>query len=76
MEPPVELSADAIRDEKVKVIRSLRPMSFEDVATNVVRGQYAAGTINGKEVVGYRQEDRVNPKVDDGDLCRPQGTRR
>ena len=62
MEPPVELSADAIRDEKVKVIRSLRPMSFEDVAANVVRGQYAAGTINGKEVVGYRQEDRVNPK--------------
>ena len=62
MEPPVELSADAIRDEKVKVIRSLRVMSPQNVATNVVRGQYAAGAINGKDVVGYRQEDRVNPQ--------------
>ena len=60
MEPPVELSADAIRDEKVKVIRSLRVMTSEDVAANVVRGQYAAGAINGKDVVGYRQEERVD----------------
>jgi glucose-6-phosphate 1-dehydrogenase len=62
MEPPVELSADAIRDEKVKVIKSLRPMSAEDVAQNVIRGQYTAGSIGGKEVVAYRAEDRVNPQ--------------
>jgi glucose-6-phosphate 1-dehydrogenase len=62
MEPPVELSADAIRDEKVKVIKSLRPMSPEDIATNVVRGQYTAGAIGGKDVIAYRSEDRVNPQ--------------
>lgn len=62
MEPPVALTADAIRDEKVKVIRSLRVMTSEDVAANVVRGQYAAGAINGKDVIAYRQEERVNPE--------------
>lgn len=62
MEPPVALTADSIRDEKVKVIRSLRLMSPEDVANNVVRGQYAAGAINGKDVPAYRTEDRVNPQ--------------
>ena len=62
MEPPVELSADAIRDEKVKVIRSLRPLTPEDVARDVIRGQYSAGAIGGKEVIGYRQEERVNPQ--------------
>jgi glucose-6-phosphate 1-dehydrogenase len=62
MEPPVELSADAIRDEKVKVIKSLRPMSPEDIATNVVRGQYTAGAIGGKDVIAYRAEERVNPQ--------------
>lgn len=61
MEPPVDLSADAIRDEKVKVIRSLRPIKGDDVAKHVVRGQYSAGAINGKNVVAYRQEDRVSP---------------
>ncbi len=61
MEPPTDLTADSVRDEKVKVIRSLRPIAGPDVARNVVRGQYAAGAINGKPVVGYRQEDRVNP---------------
>ena len=40
----------SVRDEKVKVVRALRPMTPEDVAQNVVRGQYAAGAINGKEV--------------------------
>lgn len=61
MEPPTDLSADSVRDEKVKVLRSLRPLSGAEVATNVVRGQYAAGTSNGKKVVGYREEDRVPP---------------
>ena len=62
MEPPTDLTADAVRDEKVKVLRSLRVMSPEEVGQNVVRGQYAAGAINGKEVVGYRKEDRVSPQ--------------
>jgi glucose-6-phosphate 1-dehydrogenase len=62
MEAPTDLSADSVRDEKVKVIRALRPLVGDDVAKNVIRGQYAEGAINGKEVVAYRQEDRVNPE--------------
>lgn len=61
MEPPSDLTADSVRDEKVKVVKALRKMAPEDVAENVVRGQYAAGAINGKEVIAYRQEERVNP---------------
>jgi glucose-6-phosphate 1-dehydrogenase len=56
LEPPVSLSADAIRDEKVKVLQSIRP------SVDVVRGQYGPGYINGKPVVGYREEKDVNPK--------------
>jgi glucose-6-phosphate 1-dehydrogenase len=62
MEPPTDLAADSVRDEKVKVVRSLRLMSPEDVARNVVRGQYGAGAINGQEVKAYRAEDRVSPE--------------
>jgi len=62
MEPPADLTADGVRDEKVKVLKSLRPLhSVEDVANHVVRAQYTGGTVNGEEVVGYRREDRVNP---------------
>jgi len=59
MEPPISLSADAVRDEKVKVLRSLRPMERANVQTNVIRGQYGRGTIRGDEVVGYREEPDV-----------------
>lgn len=63
MEPPTDLSADSVRDEKVKVIRSLRPLtSVEDVTKNVIRAQYTAGVVDGVNRVGYRQEDRVNPQ--------------
>ncbi len=62
MEPPTDLTADSVRDEKVKVIRSLRPIVGADVAASVVRGQYAAGALNGKNVVGYREEERVSPQ--------------
>jgi glucose-6-phosphate 1-dehydrogenase len=62
MDPPTDLGADSIRDEKVKVVRSLRPLTGEEVGTYVVRGQYAAGAINGKPVVAYREEERVDPK--------------
>jgi glucose-6-phosphate 1-dehydrogenase len=61
MEPPTDLAADSVRDEKVKVVRSLRALTGDDVALNVVRGQYAAGAINGKAVPAYRQEERVSP---------------
>lgn len=61
MEPPVNLSANAIHDEKVKVLEALRPFQHSDFDTNVIRGQYGAGFIDGKEVIGYRQEKNVNP---------------
>src|ERR1700736_1160847 len=62
MEAPTDLRADSIRDEKVKVVRSLRRLKAEEVATNVVRGQYADGAINGKPVPAYRKEEKVDPK--------------
>jgi glucose-6-phosphate 1-dehydrogenase len=62
MEPPTDLEANSIRDEKVKVVRSLRRFSREEIARNVVRGQYAEGAINGKPVPGYRQEKNVSPQ--------------
>jgi len=61
MEPPTSLTADAVRDEKAKVVRSLRRLSPEDVARDIVRGQYAAGAISGKPVPAYRTEERVSP---------------
>jgi glucose-6-phosphate 1-dehydrogenase len=62
MEAPTDLSADSIRDEKVKVVRSLRHFTPDQVAANVVRGQYAEGAINGKPVPAYRKEEKVDPK--------------
>ena len=61
MEPPSRNDADAIRDEKLKVLRSLKPFTEESVARDVVRGQYRAGTADGKPVVGYREETKVPP---------------
>jgi glucose-6-phosphate 1-dehydrogenase len=60
MEPPAGLDADAIRDEKVKVLKSLRPLTGDAVRQNVVRAQYGAGTINGKRVAAYRDEQNVH----------------
>ncbi len=59
MEPPISLLADAVRDEKVKVMRSLRPFERPDVATSVVRGQYGRGLVHAEEVPGYRDEPDV-----------------
>ncbi|SPR98761.1 glucose-6-phosphate dehydrogenase [Cupriavidus taiwanensis] len=61
MEPPASLNSDAVRDEKLKVLRSLRPMSPEDVRRNTVRGQYTAGAIGGELVRGYLQEEGIPP---------------
>jgi glucose-6-phosphate 1-dehydrogenase len=60
MEPPISLDADAVRDEKVKVLRSLRPFERSEVAKYVVRGQYTRGVVRGEEVPGYREEPDVS----------------
>ncbi|NGX39703.1 MAG: Glucose-6-phosphate 1-dehydrogenase [Chlamydiae bacterium] len=62
MEPPVSLDADAIRDEKVKVVRSIRPFSKEDFKQSIVRGQYGPGFVDGEPAKGYREEDNVDPE--------------
>ena len=59
MEPPVSLDPDAVRDEKLKVLRSLRHMSIGDVAKDTVRGQYSAGASKDGSAIGYLQEDNV-----------------
>jgi glucose-6-phosphate 1-dehydrogenase len=62
MEPPVADDADAIRDEKLKVLRALRPYTAEQVEQFVVRGQYRAGIVQGKPVPGYLEESGVPPE--------------
>ncbi|HYJ05666.1 MAG TPA: glucose-6-phosphate dehydrogenase [Chthoniobacterales bacterium] len=62
MEPPTDLGADSIREEKVKIVKSLRRMTHEEIAKNVVRGQYGEGAINGKPVPAYRAEKNVKPE--------------
>ena len=59
MEPPSRLDADAIRNEKVKVLRTLAPLSPREVAESTVRGQYGAGSLLGRTVAGYRKEKGV-----------------
>ena len=59
MEPPPALEADALRDEKVKVLRSIRPIAKRAVHAHAVRAQYTHGNINGQVAVGYQQEDNV-----------------
>jgi glucose-6-phosphate 1-dehydrogenase len=58
MEPPISFEAEALRNEKVKVLRAIHPIE----PRNVVRGQYAAGTIEGKPVAAYRSEPGVSPE--------------
>lgn len=61
MEPPVSLDAEAIRDEKVKVIQAIRPLDMDNFAKYVIRGQYGPGFVNGEKVPGYREEKNVSP---------------
>ena len=61
MEPPVSLEAESIRDEKVKLLKSIRPFDPEDIAHEVVRGQYLAGQVDGEMRPAYRREPKVNP---------------
>ena len=59
MEPPASISADAVRDEKLKVLRALKPLEPHDVINKVVRGQYKAGASAGQPVPGYLDEPGV-----------------
>ena len=59
IEPPINLSADAIRDEKVKVLKSIRRLKREDVSNCTVRAQYTSGFMDGKDVKGYLEESGV-----------------
>ena len=61
MEAPVSFNADEIRDKKVAVLHALRPFSHDEVQSSTVRGQYGRGTIEGKRVRGYREEQDVAP---------------
>ncbi|AMP10725.1 glucose-6-phosphate dehydrogenase [Collimonas arenae] len=60
MEPPTSLDANAVRDEKLRVLRALKPFSAEDMELRAVRGQYVSGAVDGKSVVAYRQEAGVS----------------
>ncbi len=61
MEPPVTFDADGIRDEKVKALKAVEILTPEKVKQQVVRAQYARGWVGGDEVIGYREEEGVNP---------------
>ena len=61
MEPPVSLDADDVRDEKLKVLRSVRPIPRDRVDLFAARGQYVEGSVDGRQVPAYRKEDRVAP---------------
>jgi len=61
MEPPINAGANAIRDEKLKVLQSLKPWTPETLAQHVVRGRYTAGSLQGASVPGYREEAGVSP---------------
>ncbi len=62
MEPPVSLEAENVRDEKVKLLKSIRGMTAAEGAKNVVRGQYFAGEVEGEARPAYRSEPKVNAK--------------
>ena len=61
MEPPIAFQADAVRDEKVKVLRAIRPMTPAKVRERTVRGQYGEGQVNGRPAPAYRREPKVAP---------------
>jgi glucose-6-phosphate 1-dehydrogenase len=61
MEPPASFAANAVRDEKVKLLRQIRPLQPWDLPQLVVRGQYVAGSVDGEPARGYREEEGVSP---------------
>jgi glucose-6-phosphate 1-dehydrogenase len=61
MEPPIEFGAEDLRDEKLKVLRAVKPMSRADVVANTIRGQYVSGWVEGERISSYRDEPEVAP---------------
>ncbi|MGE5614883.1 MAG: glucose-6-phosphate dehydrogenase [Bacillota bacterium] len=61
MEPPAAFDAESVRDEKVKVLKSIRDFTTEASAGDIVLGQYSEGILEGNRVPGYRQESKVSP---------------
>src|SRR4029453_4797602 len=59
MEPPINLGANAVRDEKIKAMQAVRAIPPDRISEFAIRGQYAAGAIAGKPVPAYRQEKHV-----------------
>jgi glucose-6-phosphate 1-dehydrogenase len=62
MEPPASFDADALRDEKVKVLRAVAPKTRAEIAADLIRGQYGRGWVAAQEVPGYREEPAVDPQ--------------
>ena len=62
MEPPARFEADEVRDERLKVMKAIRPFQLEKIGQSVVRGQYGSGKINGKPMKAYRKEEGVQPQ--------------
>ena len=62
MEPPISMEPWSLRIEMTKVLRALRPIKFDEVPRHVIRGQYMASTVRGKELPGYREETGVDPQ--------------
>ena len=62
MEPPGSFEADPIRDEKIKLLRSVRSFNIDELGSLIVCGQYGPGAIDGKQVVGYRNEPEIDPQ--------------
>lgn len=61
MEPPTTIEATSIRNETMKVFQSIRPLSDHNVKNHIIRGQYTAAKVRGKQLVGYREEEGVDP---------------
>jgi glucose-6-phosphate 1-dehydrogenase len=61
MEPPISFDADAVRDEQVKVLRAMKPLTDEQVLTDAVRGQYGSGIVGDRKLPSYRSEKNVAP---------------
>jgi glucose-6-phosphate 1-dehydrogenase len=62
MEPPVSMGSDDLRDEKVKVLKSIRPIHSSAVSANAYRAQYGRGVVDGEQVPGYLEEPNVDPR--------------
>ena len=72
MEPPIDFTADSVRNEKVKVLKSMHTPGPK----HVVRGQYGPGFVEGEEVRGYREEDGRRARLADRDVRRGEAVRR